>query len=316
MNITEKVKNFDTDGKFKKEIAKSLTLLLQFRKEYPVNDPDFVANMTADDLYKKGGDYFFKWIQYTLSGIGRIGIGSDRSFLKACERVADFKELLQIAADPTKSLAEKIDAPWDRISGMGGDRVIPKKIITSYDDKVIPIFKTEDMEYFHSQLVGPFSSSYDSLTLGQKYELLTQALIKEKQSHTETKEWGNAYLMRFLYEMYPPPRDKISWVKPIIPQPLSGVGLLFSPQTHEEMVFLFAKMHDKIGFPYITRVQTAYPDVFVLDQDRKIKGVEIEVIASQFDHDPKKCDVIVCWENDLDTVPEDWPEIIQLKDYM
>jgi len=316
MNITENVKNFDVDSKFKKEINKSIDLLHQFRKKYPLNDHEFITNMTPDDLYKKGSDYFFKWIQYTLSGIGRIGIGSDRPFLKAGERLDEFKDLLQIAADPKKSLAEKIDAPWDRISGMGGDRVIPKKIISSYDDKAIPIFKTEDMEYFHNQLIGPLSSSYDAFTLGQKYEFLTQAIIKEKQSHTETTEWNNAYFMKFLYEMYTPKREKVNWGKPIIPQPLSDVGMLFSPQTHEEMVILFAKMHSEIGFPYITRAQIAYPDIFVLDKDRNIKGIEIEVVASQFDHDPTKCDVIVCWENDLDAVPDNWPEIIQLKDYM
>lgn len=313
---TEIIKAFDTDGKFKEEINKSIKLLHQFRKKYPLVEPNFIDKLTADDLYKKGGDYFFKWIQWGLSTLGRIGIGSDRAFLSACEKLTDFKELLRIAVDPTKSLSEKIDAPWGRISGMGGDENIPKKIIACYDDRVLPVFKTEHMKYFYSQIVGPLPSNYDSFSLGRQYEFLTQGLIKEKQNHQDTKDWENAYFMRFLYEMHAPPEDKATWGRTVEAQPLSSIGLLFSPQAHEEMLFLFAKLHDKVGFPYVTQVQTAYPDIYVLDINREIKKIEIEVLASQFDHDPKGCDVIVCWENDLETAPEDWPEIIQLKDYM
>ena len=117
--------------------------------------------------------------------------------------------------------------------------------------------------------------------------------------------------------MFPlPPKERIRWGKPVAPQPLNKLGLLFEPQTHEEMMFLFSKMHEKIGFPYILKIQTAYPDVEALDEDRTVKKIEIETFASQFDHDPKGCDFIVCWENDLETVPEDWPEIIQLEDYL
>lgn len=133
---------------------------------------------------------------------------------------------------------------------------------------------------------------------------------KSVQESHETKEWNNAYFMRFLYEMYPPPRQPPPWGKPT-PQPLNKLGLLFEPQTHEEMIFLFSKMHEKIGFPYVTQIQTAYPDVLALDNNRTVKN-----FASQFHHDPKGCDFIVCWENDLEIVPEDWPEIIQLKDYL
>jgi hypothetical protein len=82
------------------------------------------------------------------------------------------------------------------------------------------------------------------------------------------------------------------------------------------MMFLFSKLHEKAGFPYITKIQAAYPDVYALDNDRTVKRIEIETYASQFDHDPKGCEYIVCWENDLESVPEDWPEIIQLKDYL
>jgi hypothetical protein len=230
----------------------------------------------------------------------------------------DFKDLLRIAVSEEKLLAEKVDAPWERIIGMERDKLIAKKIISCYDDNALPIFRTSDLEYFFNQFLDSrrLPSNYDSMSQGEKYQFLTQALSNLKESIAETKEWHNAYFMWFLYEMFPPPRGETTWGKPVQPEPLNKLGLLFEPQAHEEMMFLFSKIHEKIGFPYITKIQGAYPDVYALDADRTLKRIEIETFASQFDHDPKGCDFIVCWENDLETVPDDWPEIIQLKDYL
>jgi len=98
---TEIIKAFDTDGRIKKEINESIKSLHQFRKKYPLTKLNFIDKLTADDLYKKGEDYFFRWIQRRLSALGRIGIGSDRAFLGACEKLVDFKELLRIAVAST-----------------------------------------------------------------------------------------------------------------------------------------------------------------------------------------------------------------------
>ena len=81
-------------------------------------------------------------------------------------------------------------------------------------------------------------------------------------------------------------------------------------------MFLFSKLHEKIGFFYITKIQKEYPDIYAINSERAIKRLEIETYASQFNHDPKGCDFIVCWENDLEERQDDWPEIIQLKDYI
>lgn len=201
---------------------------------------------------------------------------------------------------------------------MGGDQLIAKKIISCYDDNALNIFKQSHLEHFFNLFVGKqnLHSDFASMSPGQKYQFLTESLLNVKERTNETKDWKNAYFMRFLYEMFPPPQKKIAWGKPVQPEPLNQLGLLFEPQSHEEMMFLFSKLHEKVGFPYITRIQAPYPDVFALDTHRTVKRIEIETFASQFDHDPKGCDFIVCWENDLETVPEDWPEIIQLKDYL
>jgi len=319
VSISEKAKEFDLNGKYKREIDSALKLLKQFREKYPFqDDARFIDLLTPDDLFKKGKDYFFRWIEFTLRPLGHIALGSATVYRNACNQLEDFKDLLRIAVDGEKSLAEKVDAPWERISGMGGDKHIAKKIISCYDDDVLPIFKTDDLKHFFSILVSRLKlpPNYESMTLGEKYEFFNKQLINVKESVPETKDWNTAYFTRFLYETYPPPKEKISWGLPKPPEPLNKLGLLFEPRSHDEVMFLFSKMHEKIGFPYITKIHTAYPDVLALDNDRTVKRIEIETFASQFDHNPKGCDFIVCWENDLETVPEDWPEIIQLKDYL
>jgi len=318
LSLSEDAKNFDKDRRWRREVDSGLKLLEEFRNKYPFQtDPSLIDNLTPDDLFKVGADYFFRWIEHTLRPLGALRLGSATVWRNACKQIDDFKDLLRIAVS-NRALSEKVDAPWEKVSGMGGDKHIAKKIISCYDDKVIPIFKTEDLEYFHDKLLGKlkYPSNYDSMSLGQKYEYLNHALVNLKEKTPETTNWDNLYFMRFLYETYPPPRATEPERPPTIPEPLNKLGLLFSPISHDEVTFLFSKLHEKIGFPYLTRIQAGYPDVEALDNDRTIKRIEIETYASQFNHDPKGCDVIVCWENDLEEIPNDWPEIIQLKDYL
>jgi hypothetical protein len=173
VSVSEKAKEFDLNGERRREIDNALELLKQFGKKYPFkDDPTSIDKLTPDDLYtKESKDCFFKWIQFKLGTLGRIALGSDMVYRNACNQLEDFKDLLHIAVDGEKSLAEKVDAPWERISGMGGDKHVAKKIISCYDDNVLPIFKTEDLEYFFNLFVGrlKFPSNYDVMSLGEKY---------------------------------------------------------------------------------------------------------------------------------------------------
>jgi len=319
VSINARAREFSENAEFRREVNDSLKLLREFRKRFPFkDDPKSINRLTPEELYtKESKDCFFKWVQFKLGPLGRISIGSDIVYLNACVQLEDFKGLLRTVVDDEKSIAEKVDAPWNRISGMGGDRLIAKKIISCYDDNVLPVFKTTHLKFFLNLFTGSpdLPSDFDSRSLGEKYQFLTQALLNAKQRHIEMKDWDNAYFMRFLYDMFPPPKEKNLWGKPAQPEPLNELGLLFEPQSHDEMMFLFSKVHKKVGFPYITKIQKDYPDVFALDNDRTMKRIEIETYASQFEgHEPKGCDAIVCWENDLDIVPENWPKIIALKD--
>jgi len=320
MSMGEKAREFDSNGEHRREIDNARELLREFRKKYPFeDDAQSISNLTSENLYtKENPDCFFKWIQFKLGPLGRIAVGSDTVYLNACEQLEDFRDLLRIVVDDEKSLAQKVDAPWQRISGFGGDRHVAKKIISCYDDDVLPIFKTADLEYFFRLLAGidKFPSNYDNMSLGEKYQFLNQYIINIKESFDETRGWHNAYFSRFLYETYPPPREPGKWGTPRQPKPLNELGLLFEPQSHEEVMFLFSKLHEKIGFPYITKIQKEFPDVFAIDNDRVVRTIEIETYSSQFDHPPEGCNFIVCWENDTEPIPEGWPKVIQLKDYI
>lgn len=206
MSINEKIRDFDKSGEIRKKIDECLVLSERFREKYPFkSDPDSIDKLTTDDLYQKGKDCFFKWLEFTLRPLGRIELGTGK---EACHQLEEFKDLLRIAVDEETTLIEKVDAPWEKIKRMGGDKHVAKKIIACYDDNILPIFRTEDLEHFFSLFVGKSTlpSNYESISLGEKYQYLTNALISVKESKPETREWTNPYFMRFLYAMYPPAR--------------------------------------------------------------------------------------------------------------
>ncbi len=77
--------------------------------------------------------------------------------------------------------------------------------------------------------------------------------------------------------------------------------------THEEVVFLFARVFDSLdlGLTSIEEIRTGYPDC-IANKNGKQKFIEFEPKSSQFkEHirkkdDLKKCNYIICWEDDLD----------------
>ena len=125
--------------------------------------------------------------------------------------------------------------------------------------------------------------------------------------------------MRFLYEHYPPWREE-RIQEPIPVDRLRPFGLLNVPSNEQEVVFLFAQLYQKLGIGSITKVQTKYPDVQAMDKKGNVLKIELELLASNFldhDHDPTKCEWVVCWEDDLG---DGWPfpsiEVKQLRDYI
>jgi len=300
--------------------------LKTFLEKYPFRKrPELIDSLTPERIYNPGSDdYFFLWIEHKTRNLGAIFVYSAKAYENAAERIDQFKQLLRVLIDEDKMIREKIDYDCD-IKGFGGDKLIAKKILYCYySDELLPIFKTEDLKRFCEELsinyereaTIAYNKPYEDLTVGEKYELLNKALLKFKNQHLP--ELDNPLFTKLLYEVFPSEeKTKTTQTTPF--QPLYKSGLLFEPQTEQEVVYLFSQLHRELGFPYIIKFQESFPDVIVLDGNRELKRIEIEKFASDFinhKHPPEECDFIICWENDLTEIPEEFPQIISLKDYI
>ena len=73
--------------------------------------------------------------------------------------------------------------------------------------------------------------------------------------------------------------------------------------SHEEIVFLFARVFPVFGFEFIKEVRTSFPDCICVKNDEEV-AIEFESVLSDFsdhinNHDLSKCQYIVCWEDDV-----------------
>jgi hypothetical protein len=103
--------------------------------------------------------------------------------------------------------------------------------------------------------------------------------------------------------------------KSIVGEPINFEGLIYGPLNENGVIFLFSKIHDKLGMN-IEAIQASFPDA--KGRRKTAKGwediwIEFELRSKQFKvhgHDPKGCDIIVCWEHDWKDCPI---EVIELK---
>lgn len=101
----------------------------------------------------------------------------------------------------------------------------------------------------------------------------------------------------------------------IVGDPINFEGLIYGPLNENGVIFLFSKIHDRLGIN-IEAIQATYPDARA--RRKTTKGwedawIEFEYKSSQFklhNHDPQECDIIVCWEHDWKECPI---EVIELK---
>lgn len=214
-DVTQKAKFFDSEGKIKHRIEDALNKLKDFRKKYPFTEnPATIENLTPEDIFKEDTNEigeFFHYIEFHLKALGALELKGSATYRNITAQLEDFKELLHIAVDKNKSLEEKVNAPWQEIKGLGGDRHIAKKIIFCFNyerDAVVPIFSTSHLEHFLNiiQETSWQPIQYYNMNLGEKYEILTEELIKSKESSPVTKPWEITYFCRFLYETYVPPK--------------------------------------------------------------------------------------------------------------
>ncbi|MGY5872512.1 MAG: hypothetical protein RTV72_09720 [Candidatus Thorarchaeota archaeon] len=324
MTIIENAKKFDPDREILLSVTQANLVLNNVRQTYPFkSSPNSIEALTSKKLYHPPSkpDYFFYWVEHGLKELGKISVASAATWTNAGKKIDIFKQLLHDAMNPDLTLAEKIDLNWADIPNFGGERLVAKKIISMYHDNILPIFKTDHLEGIYDKLIGndKLPRGYRKLTLGEKFQLLSDGILHVKNSHKITKPWSPVYFMRFLYEHYPPWREE-RIQEPIPVDRLRPFGLLNVPSNEQEVVFLFAQLYQKLGIGSITKVQTKYPDVQAMDKKGNVLKIELELLASNFldhDHDPTKCEWVVCWEDDLG---DGWPfpsiEVKQLRDYI
>jgi predicted transport protein len=88
----------------------------------------------------------------------------------------------------------------------------------------------------------------------------------------------------------------------IVGSPLNFRGLVYAPINEQGVVYLFGLIANDLNIR-VESIQQGYPDCTAVRFAGKGKweriNIEFEFRSSGFNHDPDKCDVLVCWEDDL-----------------
>jgi hypothetical protein len=235
-SMLEKASAYDTNGLMKREIGNALVLLKEFRVKFPfAENPQSIDWLEPDKILKINSNEtgeFFHYIAYSLNPLGPLAIQSSNLYQNIRTQITDFKNLLHVTVDKKKSLAEKVDAPWEKISGLGQDKQIAKKIIFcfNYESKtVLPIFSTPHLRHFVNRVVDIPSGQTKYYSLGQEYAHFTAELLKAKDSLPLTRGWEITYFARFLYSTYSPPDSEKPATNP------SGEGKTINVVTNEQL---------------------------------------------------------------------------------
>jgi len=249
--MLEKAGAYDKNGLMKREIDTALLLLKEFRVKFPfAENPQSIDRLEPDKILKTNpvevGE-FFHYLVYSLNPLGNLTIQNSNVYQNIRTQIGDFKTLLHVAVDKKKSLAEKVDAPWEKISGLGQDKHIAKKIIYCFNCEsraVLPIFSTPHLRHFVNRVVEAPKSETKYYSLGQEYAHYTSELLKAKDTLPITQAWGITYFARFLYNAYPPPDSEPPTTNP------SGEGKTINVVTNEqlelrEFVKLLAELQTK-----------------------------------------------------------------------
>ena len=138
--MLEKASSYDKNGLTKREIDNALVLLKEFRVKFPfAENPQSIDWLEPDKIFKLNPDEvggFFRYLVYHLDPLGHLTITSSNVYRNIRLQINDFKYLLRAVVDKKKSLAEKVNAPWEKISGLGQDKPIAKKIIFCFNYEI------------------------------------------------------------------------------------------------------------------------------------------------------------------------------------
>lgn len=87
---------------------------------------------------------------------------------------------------------------------------------------------------------------------------------------------------------------------------------MLNPKNELGVIVIFSQICEENGYS-ITRIESGFPDATVTNNESgESFEVEFEFVSSNFAahrHDPRECDIIVCWKNDLGKAIEGFPVI-------
>lgn len=176
-----------------------------FIKLYPYSArPNEIESLTQEKIFQSGDKKTLLYmVQYWGAGVG-VHSGNYRENI--IQYIDNFKQLLKTAVDPNLSLAQKVDSNWEAIPGLGGDKLIAKKLIYIFNLDSSLAISTPDMEEmlsnfdidYKEESIKRLGRNYANLTLGEKYQLLTELLLKVKDNIN--KDWDTITFNTFLYK--------------------------------------------------------------------------------------------------------------------
>jgi hypothetical protein len=218
------------------EVDKALVLLKELRQKY-----SFAENLRSiellepDRLFKINPDEvgeFFRLLEGAVKPLGHPASNNSNVYRNTRLQIGEFKNLLRAAVDNRKSLAQKIDAPWEKIGGIGQDKQLAIKIIFCFNYEsgtVLPIFNNQHMRHFLNRVVDAPIGQAKYSSLGQEYNHYTAELLRAKNSLPLTQGWDALYFAVFLYNTYPPPDSEPPTTNP------SGEGKTINVVTNEQL---------------------------------------------------------------------------------
>ena len=117
------------------------------------------------------------------------------------------------------------------------------------------------------------------------------------------------------------PKPKLLLDRPVYGRPLTPPGLAHEPVNEMGVVYLFGLLGHRMGY-VVTRIQSEFPDCEAFREVAPGRWqrvqIEFEFESRNFllhKHDPKKCDVIVCWKHNWAECPAHI-EVIELSSIM
>jgi hypothetical protein len=160
--------------------------------------------------------------------------------------------------------------------------------------------------------------------------LYVPSLIKEKSGEIQPNVIERLRYFVSAPQLSAPEADEVETVErlsseDVVGRPINYRGIIYAPLNEAGVILLFSRMMPDLGIIYESS-PTRFPDMIGRRQVpkgfQKVR-IEFEYMSNNFflhKHDPRGCDLIVCWENNLsadkvEQLEQNGVEILALSDY-